>query len=113
MKNRRKIKEKKNVEKNSIHRKRKNYPHLINKLWINYVNRISYPLLLITLWIKRNAIIHMGVQKITAVVENSVNAKNLRICLTKCGFLNIIEAMFSNMYMIDNYTIPTEIDLVQ
>ena len=55
----------------------------------------------------------MGVQKITAVVENSVNAKNLRICLTKCGFLNIIEAMFSNMYMIDNYTIPTEIDLVQ
>ena len=45
-------KEKIKVEKMHIHRKRKFYPQVINKLWINYVNRISYPLLLISLWIK-------------------------------------------------------------
>ena len=91
------------VEKKHINRKRKFCPHVINKLWINYVNRISYPLLLITLWIKRKAIIHRAVQKIAAAVEKIRNAKNLRNCLTNRGFLNIIEAMFSNIYMIDNY----------
>ena len=78
-----------------IHRKRKFCPQVINKMWINYVNRISYPLLLISLWIKRSLIIHRSVQKIADVVDKIRN--------TNRGFLNIIEAMFSNIYMIDNY----------
>ena len=90
-----------------IHRKRKFCPQVINKLWINYVNRISYPLLLISLWIKRSLIIHRSVQKIADVVDKIQNTKNLRICLTNRGFLNIIEAMFSNIYMIDNYNKDT------
>ena len=90
-----------------IHRKRKFCPQVINKLWINYVNRITYPLLLISLWIKRRLIIHRDVQKIADAVDKIRNAKNLRICLTNQGFLNIIEAMFSNIYMIDNYNKDT------
>ena len=90
-----------------IHRKRKFCPQVINKLWINYVNRISYPLLLISLWIKGRLIIHRDVQKIADAVDKIRNAKNLRICLTNRGFLNIIEAMFSNIYMIDNYNKDT------
>lgn len=90
-----------------IHRKRKFCPQVINKLWINYVNRISYPLLLISLWIKRRLTIHRDVQKIADAVDKIRNAKNLRICLTNRGFLNIIEAMFSNIYMIDNYNKDT------
>lgn len=86
-----------------IHGKRMFCPQVINKLWINYVNRISYPLLLISLWIKRSLIIHRSVQKIADAVDKIRNTKNLRICLTNRGFLNIIEAMFSNIYMIDNY----------
>lgn len=96
-----------------VNRKMKNYPQIVNKMWIIYVNRISYPPLLITLWIKKRPIIHRGVKKNGRAVEKAIGSKNLRICLTKCGFLNIIEAMFSNIYMIDNYKIPTEIDLVQ
>ena len=100
-------KEKIKVGKMHIHRKRKFCPQVINKLWINYVNRISYPLLLISLWIKRRLIIHRDVQKIADAVDKIRNAKNLRICLTNRGFLNIIEAMFSNIYMIDNYNKDT------